>query len=89
MLAVNPVLFESVLDNRKIDECDEDTNRNFCPKVPLLVIVGKSNYVKNEPSNEAVCKQLDVSRSLSSTFLATLFLYDYTKLRRKYIFITS
>lgn len=64
MLAVSPVLFEGILRNRKIDKCDEDTNRNFCPKVPLLVIVGKSNYVKNEPSNEAVCKQLEVFLSV-------------------------
>jgi len=56
MLAVNPVLVEGILRNREIDECDQDANHNFCPKVPSLVIVGKSNDVKTQPRNEAVCK---------------------------------
>ena len=75
MLAVSPVLFEGVLRNREIDECDEDTNHNFCPKVPLLVIVRKSNYVKNEPSNEAVYKQLKVFLSIHVSCLNSVALF--------------
>ena len=52
MLAISPVPFEGVLRNWKIDEGDEDTDRDFCPNIPSLTIVGESNYVKTKPSNE-------------------------------------
>ena len=64
MLPVGPIFFEGVLRNREIDDGDEDTNRNFRPEGPPLVIVRQPDDVKAEPSDEAICKQLKMFLSV-------------------------